>query len=301
MAIESLTASNIDLEGLSDVEDTFHFTDSKDLGQAIHDFFDDAMDRDSLCDHTILVIGFPAESFIINDDDDTDNDDEPLIPRKCKILYLENSQSLFVTMATSPHETASEVFARMIDRKLMAMNCADEGIPAGTVIRKMINVQKMPDKSWRPRSRNYITLALETGVSESERALARDAKIWLEHSESHVAQVVTIKISRARPEIFFSVWKTIRQERGTRAEHTQRATEVQKAHVTLAEERPVADGRICLSFEELFERKPRLETAEKDIAFSARELGGIARVVWEDMGFISLPRLGGASGSGITL
>lgn len=296
MTMESLTGSNVDLEGLSDVEDTFHFTDS-DLGEAIHDFLEDAMDRDSLCDHTILVIGFPAESFTI-DDDDTDDDNEPLIPRKCKILYLENFQTLFVTMASSPHEIASEMFARMMDRKLMAMDRADEGIPTGMAIRKMTNVQKMPDKSWSPRGRKYITLALESGVSESERALARDAKIWLEHTESHVAQVVVIKISRVRPEIFFSVWKAIQQERGTRAEHPQRATEVQKIHVTLAQERPVADGRIRLSFEELFERKPRLGTAEKDIAFSARELGGIARVVWEEMGFIPPPRQGA---SGITL
>jgi hypothetical protein len=113
MTMESLMVSNVDLEGVSNVEDTFHFTDSKDLEQAICDFFEDSMDRNSLCDHTIFVRGFPAESFIINDDDDTDNEDEPLITRKCKILHLENFQSLFVTMATSPHETASEVFARM--------------------------------------------------------------------------------------------------------------------------------------------------------------------------------------------
>jgi hypothetical protein len=71
--------------------------------------------------------------------------------------------------------------------------------------------------------------------------------------------------------------------------------------VILSDERPTADGTICLSFEEVFERKPQQGTAEKDIIFSTRELGGIARFVWEDMGFIPPPQQGGASGSGISL
>jgi hypothetical protein len=48
------------------------------------------------------------------------------------------------------------------------------------------------------------------------------------------------------------------------------------------------DGTITISFEEALERKPHRGTGEKDFVFSARELGGIARLIFEDLG--SIPR-----------
>jgi hypothetical protein len=40
-----------------------------------------------------------------------------------------------------------------------------------------------------------------------------------------------------------------------------------------------------ISFEDLFERRPQAGTKECDIVLSERELGGIARKVWKEMGF----------------
>ena len=294
--MESLIGSNVDLKGLLDVEETIHFTNLTDLRQAIRDFYN-APDRDLLCDHTVLIMGFPASSFInFDDDDDDDNDndndnnDEPLLPRHGKIFYLEDLQALSITMPGYPHERASRLFGRLIDRKLEAMKCADELVTQGGPTVEMNNVRKSPDESWTLSGPNYITLAVEAGVSESPRALALNAKIWLEHEESHVAQVVTIKISRVREEIFFSVWTNTTQEKDTRAEHPPRATEVQMVRVTLAQDRPVASKTISLSFKKLFEREPRKGTAEKDLILSKRELGEMARQIWEDMGFIPPPR-----------
>ena len=277
--MESLTESNMDLE--ADVEATFRFTDPDDLRRTLRVFFNDTVDQDSLCDRTILVTGFPVENFIIDDDNQ-----ESLIPRKGKALYLEDSKTLVFTMPGPPHEIASRLFGRQLDLKLIAMNCLEDSVPAGGATREMANVKKEPDESWGPRGTTYITCALEAAVSESNRALHRDAKVWLEHPESHVTQVVTIKVSRTRPEIVFSVWKITRQERETRAQYPQHATLDHEVHTTLVHGRPIADGSICLSFEELFERRPQLGTAERDIVFSTREIGGMARVVWEFMGFI---------------
>jgi hypothetical protein len=285
MASESsLTGgSNADLEGLSDLQATIHFPDSNDFARTLRASFDNAFNRDSLCDRTVLVTGFPIKSFII-DDDDVD-DEELLIPRKSKALYLKESQILVVTMAGAPHEVASEHFERRLTLKLNAMNCLEGLISYGRAIREMENVSKEPDKSWGPRGSDYITCALEATVSESKRALQGDAKIWLEHPESHVTQVITIKICRARPEIVFSVWKTMQEETGTRAQHPPHAIIDHEVQVTLADGRPIAEGTLCLSFEKLFERRPGPGSAECDIVFSARELGGIARVVWEGMEF----------------
>jgi hypothetical protein len=60
----------------------------------------------------------------------------------------------------------------------------------------------------------------------------------------------------------------------------------QEVYVTLEGGRPTASGRLTLSFEGLFERRPRPGTAESDIELSAQELGFIARVVWEEMGLM---------------
>lgn len=101
-----------------------------------------------------------------------------------------------------------------------------------------------------------------------------------------MTQLVVIKVSRTRAEIRFSVWKAKPQEGGTIAEYRRKATEVQRVDVTLVQERPVANGTISLSFKELLERNPRPGTAEKDLVFSTRELGGVARKVWMDMWFV---------------
>lgn len=46
----------------------------------------------------------------------------------------------------------------------------------------------------------------------------------------------------------------------------------------------MVEGTMYLSFEKLFERKPQPGTGEGDLNFSARELGGVARLVWLEMG-----------------
>lgn len=93
-----------------------------------------------------------------------------------------------------------------------------------------------------------------------------------------------MNIYQGRPEIVFTVWKRGRQQRGSRAHHPARAVVDQEVKITLKAGRPVADGTLRLSFEEVFERKPQPGTAEGDIHFSARELGAIARMVWSEMG-----------------
>jgi hypothetical protein len=97
----------------------------------VRDFFNNAMDRDSLCGHTVHITGFPAESFINYDDDtnyddnDDDDDDEPLLSPHGKILCLQDFQALFITIPSRPHERASHMFGQLIYRKLMAMNFDD--------------------------------------------------------------------------------------------------------------------------------------------------------------------------------
>ncbi|PSS25491.1 hypothetical protein M430DRAFT_25282 [Amorphotheca resinae ATCC 22711] len=290
MTSEPPTGSGVDPEWLSDVEAEFHFTDRDNLARTLRAFFYNALDRDPLCDHTALVTGFPIESFDIDEDDYDAVDDESAILRHRKALYLTDSKTLILTMPSRPHEEASRRLDILIASKQNNMNCEDELSPTGRWTIMVGNVCKEPDASWAPREANYPTLVVESlsAVSESSRALGRDAKIWLENDDSHVTQVITIKIHRTRPEIVFTLWRKAPEGTDTQTQHPPRAVVDQVIDVTLEEGRPMADGNLCLSFEKIFERRPRPGTTEGDLVFSARELGGIARGVWKAMGFAVL-------------
>jgi hypothetical protein len=277
--MESLTGSSV-VEELWDVEATIHFTGTDSLRRAMDATF--FKNRDWLSDHTILVTGFKAERLLTKDDDD---EEDFLIPRHSKVLYLKNLSLLVITMPSSPHQTASLLFYRLLDRKLQPMNCADEIVPGGAPLMEMEDVKKSPDASWRPTGKMNITFAIEAGVTESRRSLGADAKIWLEHLGSHVTQVLTINIFRTRPEIIFGLWVQTKHERHKRTGHPPRASKAQEVSVVVEGGQPVAEGDLCISIEKLFDRRRRPGTAERDIVISKRELGGVAREVWFLMGF----------------
>ena len=270
--------SNTELEGLSDIQATIHFPECKGFAKKLRAIFDNTYDSDPLRDCTVLVTGFPPESFI-RDDDDVDVEDEELIPRQSRVTYLEESQILVVTMPGGPHEVTSGLFGQELTIKLGNMGCLDEIIPHESEKVSLGSVQKEADKSWGPEDSRHITCVLETAVSESRRALHSDVTAWLESPKSHVAQVITIKLSRTRAEIHFCLWKR---------DQAQKASVDHELLVILEDGRPIAQGTqktLTISFEELFERRPRAGTKECDIVLSERELGGIARKVWKEMGF----------------
>ncbi|OBT90756.1 hypothetical protein VE02_00658 [Pseudogymnoascus sp. 03VT05] len=277
------TEPDVDLEGLSDVEATIDFTNPKDFIKTLQALLYNACSRDRTSDHTVLVTGFPNKYLTINDDE------RSLLPRSRKALYFQNTQILYITIPGGPHEIAATRFCVYLDQKLGGMGCTEEFVTKGRETALMGNVTKESDVSWGPfragTGPSYVTCVLESAVSESGRGLARDAKMWLEHENSHVTNVIRVNIYQRRPEIIFTVWKRGRQQRDSRAHHLACAVVDQEIKIILQAGRPVAEGPLCLSFEEVFERKPRPGTAEGDIHFSARELGAIARMVWSEMGY----------------
>jgi hypothetical protein len=282
--MESLIGSNVNIQELYNVEETIHFTNSTKFKSELNTISEKVRERDSLSDHTILITGFPDNNLL---NYDQDGSAYPL--RKAKKLFLTDLKVLIITMAGGPHERACRLLCVHLDRKLCAMGCEEELLAAGREQQELPGVKKDPDESWMPRSKDYITLAVEIGVSESASALANDAKIWLEHPESHVKQVLTIGVSKAREEITFRLWKVAPQERETRSTHPPRASMDHSVLVTLENGEPVAHGTITISFEEALERKPHRGTAEKDFVFSPRELGAVSRLIFERLGCIPRP------------
>lgn len=272
------TRPDVEIEGLSDVEATINFTNPEDFTRTFQALYYKAHNDDRVSDHTFLVTGFPEIHLTIDDDDDNSNQS---IPQQRKLVYFHTSQTLIITMKSAPHEVAAIQFHSFMVKRVIEMGCFDELVPTGGATVSMHGVTKEPDMSWGPSQAgpDYRTCVLESAVSESNQSLTFDANIWLEHPESHVTQVVTVKICRGRPEITFKVWTTHQEQ-----QNRPRAVVDQEVQITLKDGRPIADGMLSLSFEKIFERQPQPGTAERDFTFSARELGGLARLVWLRMG-----------------
>jgi hypothetical protein len=292
--MEYLTMSDTDLEEIWGVEARVHYTNNLDVRCIVNDFFNDAFDQDVavLGDHTVAVTGFPPEKFVITDDDGIDDDDDIHDPvrsilYKTKEIYFKQSRLLILSQYGAPHGAAAASFDMLLSRKLDNTKCSEQLRPYGRATHEWENVSLDPDNSWSPKiGLKHVSFTLEAALSEWSTALTASAKIWLEHPESYVEHVVTIKISPKKPEIIFSLWKRA-QGRETRAHSSRRARVDQEMCVTLVDNEPKANGTLCLSFEQFFKRKPRPRTAEQDKVFSTKELCNIASHVWEDQKFCS--------------
>jgi hypothetical protein len=232
--------------------------------RALRAFRDRAFLDEPLLEHTVLVTRFPPQIL--------ESEDHP-VKVKGRSLYFPDSKILVFTMLGRPHEVAAEEIKGLLREKISKMNCLDEFAATGSTGAHLQNLDKEPDGSWGPRAVNYATCVLEVGVSQSLRSLECDAKRWITNRASHVTQVITVKIYPQRHEILFTVWKKV----------GQKAEKDHDVYVELRGDRPRVKDNKCLrlSFGKIFERPPTRGTAERDVIFSGRELGRIARMVWE--------------------
>jgi hypothetical protein len=271
----NMAESVADLEGLYNVDATFEYTSRNSLVRALRGFCDRTfLDPPFILDRTVLVTRFPPELFEV----ESEQVDKPVIP-KSKALYFPDSQILIFTMRGLPHEVLARAMNELLCDKLKRINCRDDLTARGGTTEHLQNLSKEPDESWGPVAASHPTCVLEVGVSESLRQLDRDAQRWIGNDASHVTQVITAKIYLQRHEMIFATW------RRTTGRQPVKDNEIR---IELHDGRLRARNnmRLRISFEQMFERPPTRGTAERDVIFSGRELGGIARIVWREMGLI---------------
>jgi hypothetical protein len=258
-----MAESVADLESLYNVEATFEYTSRASLVRALRAFRDRAFLDEPLLEHIVLVTRFPLQIL--------ESEDHP-VKVKGRPLYFPDSEILVFTMLGRPHELVTSEMIGLFGEKISKMNCLDEFAATGAAGAHLQNIYKEPDGSWGPLAVNYPTCVLEVGVSQSLRSLEHDAQRWIENRASHVTQVVTVNIYLQSREIIVTVWKKV----------GQKAVKDNDIYVEIRGDRPrVRDNRcLGLSFEKIFERRPTHGTAERDVIFSGRELGRIARRVW---------------------
>jgi hypothetical protein len=286
--MESLRGPDIDPESLPYLETIIPYTNECEVRRVLRRVFENATRQDSLRDYSVAVTGFPADNFVNDDerdeDDEQDYDNNPPILKKRKATYFKRSKVLILTMRGVLHESGSREFMDEVAFKVRRMNCQDEFANTGSADRDLITSKKQPDESAGPFDTGYITFAVESGVTESARALERDAKDWIEDETSHVLQVVTIKISRNILKITIKLWKRAPEDHMERSRPIRQAELDQEVELIAQDGRAIASDELRISFEQLFERPPRNGTSERDLVLSKRELGSIARKVWNQLG-----------------
>jgi hypothetical protein len=282
----SIRSDDHSSEELSNHGPIIHFSRVDNLKRTVQDV-QDALLKDPRRgeDSLILCQNIPYDEF-----QQLCGDDSSIISH-CRFLYLEDIKTLWVKMPPSaPHEAAASRFANKLYLKAVQMNLEDAMSCRGGAISHMGQVHKSPDGSWGPANKDYCTLILEVGLSQSEHGLSMDVQKWFEAPNSRVKQVVTIKICLDTPTIIFQKWEeATREGAATRSASKHKMTQEVRVRrfgvvtVTAGDE----EGPFSLQFLKIFERPPVPGTTEGDIEFGPLDLLYIATDVWRLQGEMS--------------
>ncbi|CRG83648.1 hypothetical protein PISL3812_01003 [Talaromyces islandicus] len=129
-----------------------------------------------------------------------------------KIDYSRTSKVLILRMPAEIHETAADNFGALVvliaDRMRVRRRIAHRGSTrTNTKLRS-----KESDRSWAPAYRpgqtyrEWPTVALEVGNSESKAKLMGDITWWLNQSNGQVQQGIIIDIKREFGNVYISSW-----------------------------------------------------------------------------------------------
>jgi hypothetical protein len=201
--------------------------------------------------------------------------------------YYAKEEAIVIKMKSPMHEVAHATFSQILYEKLNGMKMKRKLKPTGASTTKTNDRAKEPDESYRPfhlpqgRSRQWPSLTVEVGVSESRRKLANDARWWLTESAGDVKNVITIYVRKARKEITFENWNLVLGPDGsTFPRVTYRTVLCPKRDsddIETTNELPMT-----IQFEDLFLR-PAEGPIEGDIKFEKDDMKEIADFVWDEL------------------
>ena len=199
----------------------------------------------------------------------------------CHIIdsYYPLQGALVVKMKTGAHEAAHVTFNNRLIRKLVFMDSADEGLQGnGSKSISSTSRSKEADLAYRPlelpegRSKEWPTLALESGYTNSKGMLENNAKWWVSASGGDVKVAVTIDIHEQRREVNVRTYRI--QSDGTIGEQLVTVSEEQggRAHVSSAP--------LIILFHDLFLRDPTGN--ETDIKLDDNDMRRLGKAIWDE-------------------
>lgn len=211
--------------------------------------------------------------------------------------YIPGSQLLLIKVPTKAHEVAYMTFHELLLTKIHGMDLrSNKLVSLGKADVATPTRQKQPDLSYCPlhlppgRTRQWPTMVVECGYSESKAKLAADARWWLAESQGEVAIAITISVHNTRREIIMELWGMV--ARPTRADPAKKVPAVEHRVVVSQGKAPqqqkvnVATGAtttttLTISFRDLFLRPAETNEGGRDLVFSEQDLRSIAETVWE--------------------
>ena len=207
--------------------------------------------------------------------------EHPVRDIACHIIdsYYPLQGTLVIKMKTGAHEAAHGTFNNRLIRKLVLMDSADEDLESiGSKTISSTSRSKEADLAYRPlqlpqgRSKEWPTVALESGYSNSKDVLENNAKWWISASGGDVKVVVTMDVHKQRKEVNVRTYGL--QSNGTIGEQLVTVSEDQGGSVH------VNNAPLVIPFHNLFLRNPTGN--EKDIEFDDDDMHRIGKAIWDE-------------------
>ncbi|KGO74461.1 hypothetical protein PITC_021550 [Penicillium italicum] len=151
----------------------------------------------SVEDSFVVLKHFPAEILA---------ESEGQLPGRCD--YSPSLQILILTIPSQPHEEAASDFEALIVRRAGEMNVNRRIAKCGATLVDTPERNKQADRSWKParQGREFPTVVLEVGFSETSLKLERDIAWWINGSKGEVRMGITIDIKRGSHSIEIKSW-----------------------------------------------------------------------------------------------
>lgn len=151
----------------------------------------------SVEDHFIVLKDFPPEIFAKHEEE---------LPQRCD--YSRPLQILIIKMPSQPHEEAAFSFEAMITILATEMQVIRRIAGCGATRIDTPGRSKQADRSWKParQGREFPTVALEVGFSETAAKLEKDITWWINESKGDVRMGITIDIKRRSGCIEIKSW-----------------------------------------------------------------------------------------------
>jgi hypothetical protein len=142
----------------------------------------------SVEDRFIVLKNFPPEIF---------DKHEEVLPQRCD--YSRPFRTLIITMPSLPHEEAAVSFEVMILTLAKEMQVFRRLEACGATRIDTPDRSKQADRSWKPtlQGREFPTVALEVGFSETTAKLEKDIAWWINESKGEVRMGTTVDIRRS--------------------------------------------------------------------------------------------------------
>ncbi|EFQ98958.1 hypothetical protein MGYG_01970 [Nannizzia gypsea CBS 118893] len=207
-----------------------------------------------------------------------------------KLDYHHSLRILLANMPCLPHEEALSLFGNLVLLKANKMQVDRLIRYRAATTTKTRERDKEGDISWAPRwlppgrSKQWPTVALEVGYSESREKIKHDIAWWLYSSNGDVLMAVSIDIKRTSGNIYITLWERgVMPTRNHPNPDPKVVGEVKLFRGKNGRPARVEGADLVVPFKYILLRSPDRSQGEGDFTFTKAELLQLAETIWEDM------------------